>query len=278
MDDRRPLRWAARPRPSGHSRRRGRPQWALAASLGLLALLALLAGCPDKKAGDPTCKGDGDCPEGLHCVNQTCLACADDSHCPAGQRCVSGACQAPTEPICRGDDECPAGQACVDGACKPCQSDGECGPGGKCNAGECERPSPCDVDTDCADDEDCVEGRCQKPWMGERPDALQCELATIYFDFDQATIRTDARDQLASNAECLGQAQADSGVYVTGHTDEQGTEEYNIALSERRARAVAEYLERLGIDPSRLQVVAKGETSPSGGGDEQDRRVEFEWR
>jgi outer membrane protein OmpA-like peptidoglycan-associated protein len=63
-----------------------------------------------------------------------------------------------------------------------------------------------------------------------------------------------------------------------GHTDASGTDEYNIALSERRAQTVADYLARLGVDPAKLQVVPKGETDPSGQGDDKDRRVEFQWR
>ena len=63
-----------------------------------------------------------------------------------------------------------------------------------------------------------------------------------------------------------------------GHTDPSGTDEYNIALSERRAQTVADYLARLGIDPARLQVVPKGETEPTWLGDDKDRRVEFQWR
>lgn len=242
------------------------------------ALLALLAACPDKKPEDSTCKGDADCPEGLHCVNQQCLACGDDSHCPDGQVCEAGACVAPSEPMCTSDDECPAGQACLDGTCRPCASDGECGPGGKCNQGACERAKACEQDTDCADDEDCIDGHCQKPWLGDVPEDLTCELATVYFDFDEAGIRDDSRDLLAANAECLRQAPEDRGVYIVGHTDQSGTEEYNVALSERRARTVADYLARLGIDPARFQVLAKGEGEPTGQGDDQDRRVELEWR
>ena len=52
----------------------------------------------------------------------------------------------------------------------------------------------------------------------------------------------------------------------------------HIALSERRAQAVADYMARLGTDPARMQVVPKGETEPTGLGDDKDRRVEFKWR
>jgi hypothetical protein len=66
-------------------------------------------------------------------------------------------------------------------------------------------------------------------------------------------------------------------IYLIGHTDTSGTEEYNIALSERRAQAVADYMARLGTDPARMQIVPKGETEPTGLGDDKDRRVEFQW-
>jgi peptidoglycan-associated lipoprotein len=242
-----------------------------------VAALAFLAACPDKKPTDAKCKGDADCPAGLHCVNQQCLACGDDSHCPAGQICQAGACVADPASACTTDDECPDGQACIDGKCAACTSNDQCGPGGKCSAGECERAKACSQDTDCADDEDCIDGHCQKPWEGGDPD-LACKLNPVYFDFDQAGIRDDARGVLAANAECMRQAGANRVVNVEGHTDEEGTEEYNIALSERRARTVADYLARLGIDPARFQVIAKGEGEPAGAAVEQDRRVEFQWQ
>lgn len=239
--------------------------------------LALLAACSDKKAQDPKCKGDKDCQAGQHCVNQQCLACGDDSHCEAGQVCQNGACVTDPAPACTSDADCQAGQACIDGKCQACASDDQCGPGGKCNAGECQRAKACSQDTDCEDDEDCIDGHCQKPWQGSGPD-VQCQLQTVYFDFDQAAIREDARGLLAANAECVRQVPAAQAVNIEGHTDEDGTEEYNIALSERRARTVADYLARLGIDPARFHVIAKGEGEPSGSGAEQDRRVDFEWR
>ena len=71
------------------------------------------------------------------------------------------------------------------------------------------------------------------------------------------------------------------GVFLNGHTDPRGTEEYNIALSERRAQTVADYLARLGIDPARFRVVPRGETQATGtseSGWSRDRRVEIEWQ
>ena len=85
---------------------------------------------------------------------------------------------------------------------------------------------------------------------------------------------------LNRNAECIQKA-AGRNVFIAGHTDPRGTEEYNIALSERRAQVVADYLARLGIDPARFRVIPKGETESTGVDDEssnKDRKVVFEWQ
>ena len=78
-------------------------------------------------------------------------------------------------------------------------------------------------------------------------------LRGVNFDFDKATIRRDAADILDEAAEIL-RDQPDVEVSVDGHTDAIGSDEYNQRLSERRAQAVADYLARHGVDPSRLRV------------------------
>lgn len=244
----------------------------LAIVAGLWA--ALLSGCPDKKPKSPACDSDKDCKDGQHCVNKTCVQCGDDSHCPEGQECVNGGCFV-VAPECASDDQCQPGQVCKDGKCKACESNGECGPGGTCKSGVCERPKSCNVDEDCADDEDCIDGLCLKPWSSGA-DVPPCALVTVQFEFDKAVIPEQHRDALGQLAECL--RGVERGLALEGHADDSGTEEYNIALSERRAQAVADYLARLGVDPARLQVVPKGESEPTGRGAEADRRVEFEWR
>lgn len=246
-------------------------------SLGVLAvawvIVALVAGCK-KKPKTPACAGNDDCTGGLICVNGQCLECTTDDACGDGKVCRDGACQA--KPECVKDADCADGKVCQAGVCQACASDGECGPGGKCQAGACQRPTACTSDEQCADDEDCVDGYCQKPWQGGA-DAGACPLATVYFGYDDATIAASERDRLDGNSSCIEKTPG-KNVYVVGHTDETGTDEYNIALSERRAQTVADYLARLGIDPARLQVVPKGETEASGAGADKDRRVEFQWR
>jgi peptidoglycan-associated lipoprotein len=154
--------------------------------------------------------------------------------------------------------------------------DSDCGVGGTCEAGACKRATACTKNEDCADDEDCVSGYCRRATLGSNVDA-PCTLATVYFGFDESSIQASERDRLDGNAQCIEQVNGKS-VYLVGHTDTSGTEEYNIALSERRAQSVADYLARLGTDPARMQVVPKGETEPTGLGDDKDRRCEFLWR
>jgi peptidoglycan-associated lipoprotein len=84
-------------------------------------------------------------------------------------------------------------------------------------------------------------------------------LETVYFDFDQSTIRSDDAATLRKNALRIKENAHWGEVTVQGHTDERGSEEYNLALGERRASAVKRYLVDLGVPESRLRVVSFGE-------------------
>lgn len=246
----------------------------LVAALALLLGFAIfVASCGDKPKG-PGCKADKDCKDGLKCFDNKCVECAADADCGKGQRCSANACVAAAE--CTSDEQCPAGKVCQAGKCKACAADAECGPGGSCQAGACKRANKCTKDEDCADDEDCVNGYCKGSGGTAGADGA-CPLSTVYFGFDDSSIQQSERDRLDSNAQCIEKTPG-KAVYLSGHTDTSGTEEYNIALSERRAQSVADYLSRLGSDPARMQVVPKGETEPTGLGDDKDRRVEFQWR
>jgi peptidoglycan-associated lipoprotein len=242
----------------------------------LVAVAGLVIGfaCsdPPKKPG---CKGDKDCKNGLVCSDNKCVECKDDSQCKDGKRCKANACVA--EPECVRDDQCTGNRVCQAGKCKPCAADSECGPGGTCEAGACKRANKCTQDTECADDEDCVSGFCKKAGGAANPGDVSCTLATVYFGFDEATIQQSERDRLDANGQCIDKNKSKS-VMLVGHTDSSGTEEYNIALSERRAQSVADYLARLGTDPARMQVVPKGETESTGLGDDKDRRCDFLWK
>lgn len=238
----------------------------------LVATAALLVACGSHPKAPGSCNSDKDCKAPLVCSANKCVECTSDAQCGDGKKCSANACVAGG---CTSDDQCPSGQVCQAGECKPCASDGECGAGGSCVAGACQRGKKCSQDSDCADDEDCKGGYCVKAVQTTTAD-VSCTLQTVYFEFDQSAIAQAARDLLDQDQQCIEKAKG-KNVFVIGHTDSTGTEEYNIALSERRAQAVADYLARLGTDPARLQVIPKGETEPTGLGDEKDRRVEFQW-
>jgi peptidoglycan-associated lipoprotein len=86
-------------------------------------------------------------------------------------------------------------------------------------------------------------------------------LEDVYFDYDKADLKADARSSLARDAEWLKRWPS-TKVIVEGHCDARGTNEYNLALGEKRAAAVRDYLAGLGIAADRVQVVTKGEESP----------------
>ena len=103
-------------------------------------------------------------------------------------------------------------------------------------------------------------------------------LAVVYFDFDSAALRSDARPVIQKNADALRGA-PDAVVTLEGHCDERGSEEYNLALGEKRGEAVRAYLIDLGIPASRLRVVSFGSAKPAVMGHDEsawkwNRRVE----
>ncbi|MBI4510471.1 MAG: OmpA family protein [Deltaproteobacteria bacterium] len=247
-------------------------------ALLILPLAFFAIACPAKKPKYPTCDSDKDCKPGEMCRDKRCVKCAADADCPEGQQCVQGACE-PKEGWCSADGDCPQGQVCKDHKCEDCTADNECGEGGRCIEGKCLRKGQCRTDDDCPEDEDCLKGVCTKAQATQASDNMpKCSLQSIYFDFDQAGIMADAKPMLQANLECLSSTPRNVG--VIGHTDPRGTDEYNIALSDQRARAVKEYLSRLGVSPERMRVVPKGEAEASGNEEAswaKDRRVEFTW-
>ncbi len=106
-------------------------------------------------------------------------------------------------------------------------------------------------------------------------------LEDIFFDFDKADIRPDARITLKSNASHLKRNEAKYKVVVIeGYCDTRGTEEYNLALGQKRADATKSYLVGLGVSPSLLQAISKGETDQWASGTseyayQQNRRAHF---
>ena len=109
-------------------------------------------------------------------------------------------------------------------------------------------------------------------------DAVAAAGNVVYFDFDMSTLKPAGRDVLDAHI-ALAKTNTKS-IRLDGHTDERGTREYNMALGERRAKAVADYMSVNGIASYRLEAVSYGEERPVayGSGESnwsQNRRVEI---
>ncbi len=105
-------------------------------------------------------------------------------------------------------------------------------------------------------------------------------LETVYFDFDKSDLRKDSRDVLSKNAEALLKQVADAKIQIAGHCDERGSDEYNLALGERRAKSVAKYLTTLGVKADRISTISYGKEKPAVQGNDEaawskNRRAEF---
>lgn len=104
--------------------------------------------------------------------------------------------------------------------------------------------------------------------------------APIYFEFDQAELSYDARATLDAKVPVLV-ANPGIRIRVSAHTDNRGSDEYNLALSQRRASSTKAYLVQQGVDGGRIDIVGMGEEQPAVSGENegawaQNRRAEFE--
>ena len=230
-------------------------------------LLVAMAGC---KPDYPACDTDKDCKEKEFCVGRKCQQCRDARDCGEGRQCANGMCGA-IPGYCRDLSQCPEGAICNANRCQACTSDMQCPAGRLCMMGRCSIPQ-CTKDENCAQDQECVHGLC----VGSQK---QLDLETVYFDFDKSNLTSAATSALAQNASCL--KKTDMSVSLVGRADPRGTTEYNMALSDRRAQSVKDYLKRTGITTSRMSIVPRGSldaTGTSETGWAKDRRVDSEWR
>lgn len=104
-------------------------------------------------------------------------------------------------------------------------------------------------------------------------------LQTVYFGFDAYILTAEAREILSGNAQYL-ESNRLTRVTIEGHADERGSDDYNLALAEKRAVAAKRYLQSLGISEERMDAVSFGEDKPAVDGDDEaawskNRRVDF---
>lgn len=135
----------------------------------------------------------------------------------------------------------------------------------------------------CSDDEETVDPI--EPVVTEEPMSPpdSADLASmadpVYFAFDDYTLNMEAQDRLTALADHL-KANPGAVLQIEGHCDERGSIEYNLALGERRAQSVKDFLVNLGVDSASITTISFGEEKPAvEGHDEaawsQNRRAEF---
>ncbi|MDO8643482.1 MAG: peptidoglycan-associated lipoprotein Pal [bacterium] len=118
-------------------------------------------------------------------------------------------------------------------------------------------------------------GGCQK---GGKPKVAK-GLQKIHFDFDQSDVKAEYKPVMKANA-AWAKDHADSKLVIEGHCDERGSDEYNIALGQRRANSAKNYLGSLGVSASRVVTKSYGEEKPAKscsneGCWQENRRAEF---
>jgi peptidoglycan-associated lipoprotein len=111
-------------------------------------------------------------------------------------------------------------------------------------------------------------------------DATKVLQSTIYFDYDQSTLTDPARELLGAKVPVM-QARPTTRIRITGHTDNRGSAEYNLALGLRRAAETKAYLVANGVDADRIDIFSLGAERPAVEGEGEDvwsknRRAEFQ--
>jgi peptidoglycan-associated lipoprotein len=112
----------------------------------------------------------------------------------------------------------------------------------------------------------------------EDADTIRGLLPSVYFDFDKSALKQQERQKIADAADYL-KKNAQYRLLLEGHCDWRGTAEYNLGLGDRRAQAVKQFLQTLGIQADRLQILSKGSLGAAEKGAEEqmakDRRADF---
>ena len=107
------------------------------------------------------------------------------------------------------------------------------------------------------------------PAPGSQEDLARNVGDRVFYEFDRAVLQSDARATLDRQASWLRQYAANN-VQVAGNCDERGTEEYNIALGQRRANAARDYLVAAGVAGSRITTISFGKDRPSALGSDEE--------
>jgi peptidoglycan-associated lipoprotein len=247
---------------------------------GMIGLSSMTA-CHKPKY--PLCKNDAGCAKRNEvCVNHHCQECRDDTQCEMkhpGEHfvCQSGKCTQNLD--CESNQDCllfGPHMVCRNHQCQPeCTHNEDCQPPAHCEQHRC--TNTCQDDSECGTDAHCENGQCK---LGRsnvlnfsgaysicRPDAGSAEnawvkLNNIHFAFDHYDLNDDMRRELDEVAMCMRILPANAHVIIEGHCDDRGTQEYNLALGEKRANAIFVYLRNAGVPESIMSTRSKGENEP----------------
>lgn len=230
----------------------------------LLAAFTLTACKPEY----PKCKTDDHCRvesrPGDVCVNGTCQECIEDAQCEATKGlnyfCNGGRCDPKPEEVaqnCTETADCSEGFSCQESFCVE----------------EVARAITCDTTDDCDTNADCIKGTCQARGETALSSSEFCQSIStttqhessdaryVRFEFNNHELSPESRSSLEDAAECM-KLNPTLQVVLEGHCDERGTQEYNLALGEKRANTVKGYLRNLGVDSNRLVTRTLGENKP----------------
>jgi peptidoglycan-associated lipoprotein len=208
----------------------------------------------------PNCDDDENCKEhNEYCVDQLCRECKTTDNCVAK---TNDKCK-----ICSVNYTCVKEPGC-------CHNDLDC-PGGKCWKAEGEETGrcggECKSNEHCPEGKECVGERCVAkavPCGGSCPAGKKCQdnvcvwvcdMQNVYFDFNESKLTTEARKILQGNLECL--KTLGTAISVEGNCDERGTEEYNLALGQRRADVSKKFLKDKGAK-NEFSTISYGEEKP----------------
>lgn len=114
---------------------------------------------------------------------------------------------------------------------------------------------------------------------GDSDSAKAGGLSTVYFGYDSSNLDASTKEAVKANAEFL-KANANVDIQIEGHCDERGGRQYNLALGERRAKAVRDYMVALGVESKRISTISYGNERPKAEGNDesawsQNRRANF---
>ena len=142
-------------------------------------------------------------------------------------------------------------------------------------------PVKAQVKTEVVQEQPVKQAKVAESTMGEnqKNEELKSALAKIYFDFDSYKLSDASRSELVKNATMIKKDSSEK-VRIEGNCDERGSDEYNLALGEKRAKAAMEYLVTLGIPAERLTVISYGKEKPADPGHDEaawakNRRDDF---